>query len=161
MGRTSALERFLRYVAIDTRADDSSSACPSTAGQRDLATLLVAELHALGIADAAVDDNGYVVATIPASPGFEQRPAIGFIAHVDTSPEMSGTNVRPIVHERYDGRDIVLPDDPSAILRPSDDPNLAARIGDDIVTASGTTLLGADDKAGVAAIMAAAELLVK
>ena len=160
VGRTSALERFLRYVAIDTRADDSSAAYPSTAGQRELATLLVAELHALGIVDAAVDDNGYVMATIPASPGFEQRPAIGFIAHVDTSPEMSGTNVRPIVHERYDGRDIVLPDDPSAILRPSDDPNLAARIGDDIVTASGTTLLGADDKAGVAAIMAAAELLV-
>ena len=160
-GRTSALERFLRYVAIDTRADDSSSACPSTPGQRELATLLVAELHALGIADAAVDDNGYVMATIPASPAFEQRPAIGFIAHVDTSPEMSGTKVRPIVHERYDGRDIVLPDDPSAVLRPSDDPNLAARIGDDIVTASGTTLLGADDKAGVAAIMAAAELLLK
>lgn len=159
-GRTSALERFLRYVAIDTRADDASSACPSTAGQRELATLLVAELHTLGIADAAVDDNGYVMATIPATAGFAQRPAIGFIAHVDTSPEMSGTNVRPIVHERYDGRDIVLPDDPSAILRPSGDPNLAARIGDDIVTASGTTLLGADDKAGVAAIMAAAELLM-
>lgn len=159
-GRTSALERFLRYVAIDTRADDASSACPSSAGQRELATLLVAELHTLGIADAAVDDNGYVMATIPATAGFAQRPAIGFIAHVDTSPEMSGTNVRPIVHERYDGRDIVLPDDPSAILRPSGDPNLAARIGDDIVTASGTTLLGADDKAGVAAIMAAAELLM-
>ena len=159
-GRTSALERFLRYVAIDTRADDASSACPSTAGQRELATLLVAELHTLGIADAAVDDNGYVMATIPATAGFAQRPAIGFIAHVDTSPEMSGTNVRPIVHQRYDGRDIVLPDDPSAILRPSGDPNLAARIGDDIVTASGTTLLGADDKAGVAAIMAAAELLM-
>ena len=158
--RTSALERFLRYVAIDTRADDSSSTCPSTPGQRELAHLLVAELLTLGIADADVDSNGYVMATIPASPGFERRPAIGFIAHVDTSPEMSGANVRPIVHERYDGRDIVLPDDPSAVLRPADDPALAARIGDDIVTASGTTLLGADDKAGLAAIMAAAELLV-
>lgn len=158
--RTSALERFLRYVTIDTRADDSSSSCPSTPGQRELAHLLVAELLTLGIADADVDGNGYVMATIPASPGFESRPAIGFIAHVDTSPEMSGTGVRPIVHERYDGRDVLLPDDPSAVLRPADDPPLAARIGDDIVTASGTTLLGADDKAGIAAIMAAAELLM-
>ena len=157
---TSALRRFLRYVTIDTRADDSSPSCPSTPGQLVLSTMLAAELRELGIADAAVDANGYVMASIPATPGFEDCPAVGFIAHVDTSPEMSGADVRPIVHERYDGRDIVLPDDPSVVLRARDDMALAARIGDDIVTASGTTLLGADDKAGVAAIVAAAELLM-
>ena len=158
--RTSALERFLRYVIVDTRADDSVTACPSTPGQLELARLLAGELRSLGLTDADVDENGYVMATVPATPGYEDRPAIGFVAHVDTSPEMSGANVRPIVHERYDGRDIVLPDDPTAVLRPADNPALAARTGDDIVTASGTTLLGADDKAGVAAIMAAAELLM-
>ena len=159
--RTSALRRFLRYVTIDTRADDSSTTCPSTPGQLELARLLVEELRALGASDADVDENGYVMATIPASTGLGHLPAIGFIAHVDTSPEMTGAGVRPIVHERYDGRDLVLPDDPAAVLRTSDDAALAARVGDDIVTASGTTLLGADDKAGVAAIMAAAELLMR
>ena len=157
---TSALTRFLRYVAIDTRADDASTTCPSTPGQLELSRLLASELRALGISDAVVDDNGYLMATIPASPGLEDRPAIGFVAHVDTSPEMSGTGVKPIVHRRYAGGDIVLPDDPSAVLRVADNPALAERIGDDIVTASGTTLLGADDKAGVAAIVAAAELLM-
>jgi tripeptide aminopeptidase len=158
--KTSALERFLRYVTIDTRADDGSRICPSTAGQLELARLLVAELRAIGIIDADVDANGYVMATIPASPGLEHLPAVGFVAHMDTSPEVSGTNVRPIVHQRYDGRDIVLPDDPSVVLRSSENAALAARLGDDIVTASGTTLLGADDKAGVAEIMAAAERLI-
>lgn len=152
MTRTSALERFLRYVVIDTRADESSSSSPSTPGQLVLSRLLVEELHAMGVGDAALDENGYVMATIPATPGHEDVPAVGFVAHVDTSPEMSGANVRPIVHERYDGSDIVLPDDATAVLRASTDAALAARIGDDIVTASGTTLLGADDKAGVAAI---------
>jgi tripeptide aminopeptidase len=158
--RTSALERFLRYVTIDTRADESSSTCPSTPGQLVLSRLLVDELQALGIGDAALDENGYVTATIPATAGLERVPAVGFVAHVDTSPEMPGADVRPIVHERYDGQDITLPDDPTAVLRPSENPALAARVGDDIVTASGTTLLGADDKAGVAAIMAAAEILM-
>ena len=161
LSRTSALERFLRYVVIDTRADESSATCPSTPGQLTLLRLLVEELRAMGVVDASLDEHSYVMATIPASPGAEEAPAIGFIAHVDTSPEMSGTDVRPIVHERYDGRDIVLPDDPTAILRTADDAALAARIGDDIVTASGMTLLGADDKAGVAAIMAATELLMR
>jgi tripeptide aminopeptidase len=155
--KTSALERFLRYVTIDTRADGGSTTCPSTPGQLELAGILVGELRAIGLVDAGVDANGYVTATVPASAGCAQVPAVGFIAHLDTSPEMSGARVRPIVHERYDGSDIVLPDDPTAILRSSDDAALAARIGDDIVTASGTTLLGADDKAGVAAIVAAAE----
>src|SRR5687768_18514668 len=114
--RTSALDRFLRYVVIDTRADESSSTCPSTPGQLLLARLLVEELRALGISDASVDENGYVMATIPATAGFEHVPAIGFIAHLDTSPEMSGTDVRPLIHQHYDGRDIVLPEDPTAVL---------------------------------------------
>jgi tripeptide aminopeptidase len=122
--------------------------------------MLADELRVLGIADVVMDEYGYVMATVPATPGYEQAPVIGFIAHVDTSPEMPGHDVRPIVHERYDGGDIVLPDDPSAVLRAADDPALAAQIGHDIVTASGLTLLGADDKAGVAEIMAAVEELV-
>lgn len=157
---TTALDRFLRYVVVDTRADDSSTTCPSSAGQLELARLLTSELEALGLADASVDENGYVMATVPATPGFEDRPAIGFVAHLDTSPEMSGTDVRPIVHRAYDGGDIVLPDDPSAIIRAAENPDLTARAGDDIVTASGLTLLGADDKAGIAAIMTAVEHLL-
>ena len=104
-----------------------------------------------------MDEHGYVMATIPATTTKAHVPVIGFIAHVDTSPEMPGHDVKPLVHERYDGSDLVLPDDPSAVLRAADDPALAAHIGHDIVTASGLTLLGADDKAGVAEIMAAAE----
>jgi tripeptide aminopeptidase len=157
--KTSALERFLRYVTFDTRADEASSTVPSTPGQLVLARQLVEELRAMGVSDATVDANGYVMATIPATVERE-APVIGFIAHVDTSPEMPGAGVTPIVHRGYDGRDIVLPGDPSAILRVVDDPALAARVGDDIVTASGLTLLGADDKAGVAIIMAAAEYLM-
>jgi len=156
---TSALERFLRYVIVDTRSDEHSTTVPSTPGQLVLLRQLVSELQAMGIGDAAVDEHGYVMATIPAT-ATGDVPVIGFIAHVDTSPEMPGTDVRPIVHERYDGRDLVLPDDPSVVLRTSDDLALAKQIGHDIVTASGLTLLGADDKAGVAAIMAAAEYLV-
>lgn len=156
---TSALARFLRYVVVDTRSDEQSATVPSTPGQLVLLRQLVSELRAMGIVDAAVDEHGYVMATIPATTT-RDVPVIGFIAHVDTSPEMPGANVRPILHERYDGRDLVLPDDPSAVLRTSDDPALAKQIGHDIVTASGLTLLGADDKAGVAAIMAAAEYLV-
>jgi tripeptide aminopeptidase len=159
--KTSALERFLRYVAIDTRADESSRSCPSTPGQRVLMDLLASELRALGLTDVVVDDNGYLMATVPATSAEPSVPVIGFIAHVDTSPEMSGTDVTPIVHGNYDGRDIVLPDDPTAILRAGEDPALGQRLGDDIVTASGTTLLGADDKAGVAAIMAAVEHLMR
>ena len=158
---TSALERFLRYVTIDTRSDERSHSSPSTPGQLTLLQLLVRELHAIGVADAALDEHGYVMATIPATEGHLGVPAIGFIAHVDTSPEMSGDGVRPIVHPDYDGTDIVLPDDPDAVLRPTEDPALAAQIGNDIVTASGKTLLGGDDKAGVAAIMAAAEHLMR
>jgi tripeptide aminopeptidase len=158
---SSALERFLRYVTIDTRADESSRTSPTTPGQLELMRLLAAELRALGLDDVVIDEYGYLMATVPATTTNRDVPVIGFIAHVDTSPEMSGTNVRPIVHRNYAGGDIVLPDDPSTLLRVAENPALAARIGDDIVTASGTTLLGADDKAGVAAIMAAVEHLVK
>jgi tripeptide aminopeptidase len=124
--------------------------------QRDL----VSELRAIGLTDADVDANGYVMATVPATTKKTSVPPIGFIAHVDTSPEMSGTGVTPIVHARYDGRDLVLPDDPTAVLRLADIPALGSQMGHDIVTASGSTLLGADDKAGVAEIVTAAEYLM-
>jgi len=152
-------ERFLRYVQINTRSDESSTSCPSTPGQLTLLRTLMTELNELGLTDVSMDEYGYVMATIPATT--EKRvPVIGFIAHVDTSPEMPGQDVQPIVHENYQGDDLVLPDDPSVVLRASEDPALAAHIGHDIVTASGLTLLGADDKAGVAEIMAAAEYLM-
>ncbi len=157
---TSALVRFLRYVTFDTTSDEHSTSVPSTPGQLVLMRQLVSELQALGLDDVVLDEHGYVMATVPATIEGAGIPTIGFIAHVDTSPEMPGAGVRPIVHERYDGRDLVLPDDPSAVLRPAEDAALARQIGHDIVTASGLTLLGADDKAGVAAIMAAAEHLV-
>ena len=158
--RTSALERFLRYVTVDTRSDERSSSFPSTPGQLTLLRQLADELKALGIDDVSMDEFGYVMATIPPTAS-GSIPTIGFIAHVDTSPEMPGDGIRPIVHRQYDGRDLALPDDPTAVLRASEQPALAAQIGHDIVTASGTTLLGADDKAGVAAIMAAAEYLIQ
>jgi tripeptide aminopeptidase len=157
----AVLDRFLRYVQIDTRADDSSSSCPSTPGQMALQRLLASELRDIGLADVELDGNGYLMATVPAT---TDRPAavIGFVAHVDTSPEMPGAGVKPIVHERWDGRDIILPDDPTAVLRASEQPDLAAQAGHDIVTASGQTLLGADDKAGVAVIVeAAAQLMAR
>jgi tripeptide aminopeptidase len=155
----SVLDRFLRYVQIDTRSDDSSTTCPSTPGQLTLLRLLARELEEIGLSDVTLDDNGYVIATIPATVTHD-APTIGFIAHVDTSPEIPGAHVKPIVHRAWDGRDIVLPDDPAAVLHAADHPDLAAQRGHDIVTASGTTLLGADDKAGVAAIVAAAEYLM-
>lgn len=158
--KTSALERFLRYVRIDTRADESSAASPSTPGQLVLLRLLESELRTLGLEDVVLDEHGYLMATIPATVSRDGVPVIGFIAHVDTSPEMPGADVRPIVHRGYGGQDIELPDDPSVVLTIADDPALAARIGDDIVTASGLTLLGGDDKAGVAEIMAAVEYLL-
>jgi tripeptide aminopeptidase len=157
---STVLDRFLRYVRYDTQSDERSSTTPSTPGQLLFQRDLVAELRALGLEDATLDDHGYVMATVPATTQKTSVPAVGFIAHVDTSPEMSGARVKPIVHERYDGRDLVLPDDPSAVLRLADTPALAIQMGHDIVTASGTTLLGADDKAGVAEIVTAAEYLV-
>jgi len=156
----TVLDRFLRYVTYDTQSNEQSTTYPSTQTQWVLLRDLVAELKAIGLADAAIDEHGYVTATIPATTTRRGVPTIGFIAHVDTSPEMPGANVKPIVHRGYDGRDLVLPDDPSAVLRAAEIPYLAEQIGHDIVTASGTTLLGADNKAGVAEIVTAAQHLV-
>ena len=157
---TTVLDRFLRYVRYDTQSDEASTTYPSTARQLVLLRDLAAELYALGVADAAVDEFGVVMATIPATTATPGVPTIGFIAHVDTSPEMPGADVKPIVHRQYDGRDLALPDDPGAVLTLGGIPALADHIGHDIVTASGLTLLGADDKAGVAEIMTAAAYLM-
>src|SRR5687767_4363943 len=157
---SSAASRFLRYVRFDTQSDEQSESYPSTAKQLVLLNRLVDELKELGISDASIDQYGYVMATIPPTPGKEHVPAIGFVAHVDTSPDVSGADVKPIVHKNYDGRDIVLPDDPAMVLREADHPELAEQRGHDIITASGLTLLGSDDKSGVAEIMAAAEYLM-
>lgn len=156
----SVLDRFLRYVRYDTRADETSPTYPSTPGQLVLLRDLARELRDIGLVDVTMDEYGYVTGTVPATTTKTQVPTIGFIAHVDTSPEMSGANVTPIVHRGYDGRDLVLPDDPTAILKLADNPDLADQLGHDIVTASGTTLLGADDKAGVAEIVTAAAYLM-
>jgi tripeptide aminopeptidase len=154
------LERFLRYVRYDTQSDERSTTYPSTEKQLTLLRDLVTELRAIGLGDAAIDEHGYVTATIPATTARPDVPTIGFIAHVDTSPEMSGAGVEPIVHRAYDGRDLLLPGDAAAVLRAAENPELAAQLGHDIVTASGTTLLGADNKAGVAEIVTAAAYLM-
>jgi tripeptide aminopeptidase len=156
----TVLDRFLRYVTYDTQSNEQSTTYPSTEKQLVLLRDLVAELKEIGLNDAAIDGHGYVTATIPATTKKSGVPTIGLIAHVDTSPEMPGANVKPIVHRDYDGRDLVLPDDPAVVLKMSEIPLLSEQIGNDIVTASGTTLLGADNKAGVAEIVSAAEYLV-
>lgn len=148
----SVLDKFLRYVSYDTQSDDSSSTQPSTAKQFELLNLLVKELQALGVKDASVDQYGYVMATIPSNVDGEV-PAIGFIAHVDTSPDMSGANVRPQLVKNYDGGDLVLNKEKDVVMRVTDFPELKAYKGQTIITTDGTTLLGADDKAGVAEIM--------
>jgi tripeptide aminopeptidase len=159
---TTCIERFLRYVTFDTQSDEASTAYPSTEKQLVLLRHLKDELSALGLEAVTMDSYGYVTATLPANTTKDPAtiPVIGFVAHVDTSPEMSGAGVKPIVHRDYQGGDIQLPDDPSAILKVAEHPDLAACVGHDIITASGTTLLGADDKAGVAEIMAAMEYLL-
>ena len=158
---SAVLERFIRYVQYDTQADDDSTSYPSSAKQLVLLRALVDELRAIGLADAAIDEWGYVMATIPATTAKVGVPVIGFIAHVDTSPEMPGDGVKPIVHRAWDGHDIILPDAPDAVLRKTDIAALVEQVGHDIVTASGTTLLGADNKAGVAEIVTAAEYLMQ
>jgi tripeptide aminopeptidase len=150
------LERFLRYVRIDTTSDQDSTTYPSTAKQRDLGEVLEGELRELGLDDVELTQHGYVFATVPGGAG----PTVGLIAHMDTSQDESGANVQPQVVESWDGSDIVLPGDPDKVLRASENPILAARVGHDIVTTDGTTLLGADDKAGVAEIMGAVAYLV-
>lgn len=153
--------RLLRYVQIDTQSDESSSSAPSTAKQYDLLNLLVDELQAIGAHDITLTDYGAVIATVPATPGHEDAPTVAFLGHVDTAPSFSGTGVKPMVHRNWDGAPIALPDDPARVLYPEDFPYLAGKAGDDIITASGTTLLGADDKAGVAIVMALANHLLQ
>lgn len=153
------LERFLKYVAIDTQSDPASGTYPSTHKQFDLLNLLAEEMSAMGLEDVQVDSHGYTTATIPATPGMENRPVIGFIAHVDTSPDMNGANVRPQVVADYDGGDIAL-GGAGMVLSPREFPELAKYKGHTLITTDGTTLLGADDKAGVAAIMTAAAHLI-
>jgi tripeptide aminopeptidase len=157
---SSVLNRFLSYVQVDTQSDPQSTSFPSTEKQRDLSNQLVIELQELGIEDAHLDEHGYVYATIPANSNKENIPVICFCSHVDTSPDVTGANVEPIVHQKWNGSDIILPDDNEQVIRMSEHPDLKNQIGNDIVTASGTTLLGADNKAGVAEIMAAAEYLM-
>jgi len=154
------VERFLEYVRIDTQSKEGAETYPSTPGQLVLLRRLVDELEEIGADAVEMDDHGYVFATIPSTTTKRDVPVIGFLAHVDTSPEMSGADVRPIVHRDYRGQDVVLPDDPAVVLRVADHPALAEQIGNDIITASGRTLLGADNKAGVAEIMGAAEYLL-
>jgi tripeptide aminopeptidase len=152
-------ERFLRYVVIDTQSDPASPACPSTEKQKDLGRLLAAELRAMGLGDAHLDDFGYVYATIPANTA-RKVPVICFCSHMDTSPDCTGKDVKPQIVRHYRGGDIVLPGDPSQVIRAADHPALAGQIGNDIVTSDGTTLLGADNKAGIAEIMDAAKFLI-
>ncbi|MBA2249291.1 MAG: peptidase T [Chitinophagaceae bacterium] len=154
------VERFMRYVQIDTQSDPQSETYPTTEKQKNLSRVLLNELHAMGIGGAELDDNGYVYATIPSNSKKDNVPAICFCSHVDTAPDCSGANVKPILHKKYDGNDIILPDDITQVLKLKDAPYLKQHIGSDIITASGNTLLGADDKSGVAVIMQAAEYLV-
>lgn len=152
--------RFTKYVQIDTQSDPLSETTPSTAKQNDLGKVLVAELLEMGITDAHLDEFGYVYATIPSTTE-KEVPVICFCSHMDTSPDCSGKDVKPIIHVNYQGQDLVLPDDKSIILKMAEHPDLKDQIGNDIITASGTTLLGADNKAGLAEIMEAAAFLIE
>lgn len=156
----TAKDRFLKYVQIDTQADPLSDSQPSSMKQLDLSKVLVAELLEMGISDAHLDEHGYVYATIPSNSDKLNVPTICFCAHVDTAPDASGTNVKPIVHANYQGQDLVLPDDTTQVITQTAYPYLAEKHGHDIITASGLTLLGSDDKAGVAEIMDAAFQLI-
>ncbi len=156
----TALARFLRYVQLDTQSKEEVDDYPSTPGQFELLELLVEELRKLGLSDARMDEHGYVMATIPSNlPSGPEVPTLGLIAHVDTSPSFSGTNVKPQLVRAYAGDDLALPANPSVVIRASENPELAKNVGKVLVTSDGTTLLGADDKAGVAIIMTVAELL--
>ncbi len=154
-------DRFLRYVVIDTQSDAKSPSQPSTAKQLTLGRLLVEELLAIGLTDAHLDEHGYVYATIPSNTGKNNVPVICLCAHMDTAPDFSGTNVKPQLVRNYQGGDIALPGDPQRIIREAEHPELKNQRGNDIITSDGTTLLGADDKAGLAEIVTAAEFLLK
>ena len=155
-----AYERFLQYVKVYTTSDEESSTHPTTARQLDLGRMLVAQLKELGLTDARLDEYGYVYATLPATPGCEQAAGLGFIAHMDTAPGTSGENVNPQIHENYDGGDVVLPAT-GAVLKPAEFPFLSEMKGQTLITTDGSTLLGADDKAGVAEIMTMVERLIR
>lgn len=155
----TASERFMRYVQVDTQSDPLSKTFPSTGKQKDLSKILVEELKQMGITDAELDEFGYVYATIPSNTN-RKVPVLCFCAHVDTAPDASGTGIKPVLQRNYQGQDLVLPDDQNQVLRQSDFPYLEKLIGHDLITASGTTLLGSDDKAGVAEIMDAANYLM-
>lgn len=152
-------ERFIRYAKIDTQSNPESPTCPSTEKQKNLSRLLVEELKAMGIADAEMDEHGYVYASIESNTD-KKVPVLCFCSHVDTAPDCSGSNVKPVMHHNYKGQDLVLPGDPLQVIRVSEHPELKNQIGNDIITTDGTTLLGADDKAGVAEIMDAAHYLM-
>ena len=158
--QSTVQDRFIRYVQIDTQSDPHSTTIPSTEKQKNLSRLLVDELKQIGISDAHLDEWGYVYATIPATID-KDVPVICFCAHVDTSPDSSGCDVKPIVHKNYKGNDIVLPDDTTQVISAREHPYLKQKIGEDIITASGKTLLGADNKAGVAIIMDLANFLIR
>lgn len=156
----SVADKLMRYVQVDTQSDPESLTFPSTEKQKELSKMLVKELIEMGVSDAEMDEWGYVFATIPGNSTKENIPTICFCSHVDTAPDCSGANVKPILHQNYQGQDIILPDDPSQVITVKDHPYLSKRIGDDIITASGLTLLGADDKAGVAIVMQLAQELM-
>jgi tripeptide aminopeptidase len=156
----SLQNRFAKYVQIDTQSDPTSATIPSTEKQKNLGKVLVAELLEMGVSDAHLDEFGYVYATIPSNTE-KNVPVICFCSHMDTSPDCSGTNVKPIIHANYQGQDLILPDDESIVLKMSEHPDLKDQIGNDIITASGTTLLGADNKAGLAEIMEAAAFFMQ
>ena len=165
MSTQTVLDRFLRYVVIDTQSKEDVESYPSTAKQFDLLNLLVGELKELGLADTAIDEHGYVFATLPSNlpaghPARGKVPVIGLIAHVDTSPEVSGANVKPQVIRSYAGGDIILPGDKTAVIRESENKDLKLALGKTVITSDGTTLLGADDKAGCAIIMTAVQYLL-
>ena len=156
----SVAEKLMRYVQVDTQSDPESLTFPSTEKQKNLSVMLVKELIAMGVSDLEMDEWGYVFATIPSNSTEENIPTICFCSHLDTAPDCSGANVKPVLHKNYQGQDIILPDDPSQVVTVKEHPYLGKRIGDDIITASGLTLLGADDKAGVAIIMQLAHELI-
>ncbi|KGA97185.1 peptidase T [Alkalihalobacillus alcalophilus ATCC 27647 = CGMCC 1.3604] len=160
MNKTELIKRLIKYAKIDTQSNEENEACPSTVGQLELAQLLVEELKEIGMSDVTIDENGYVMATLPANTD-KEVPTIGFLAHVDTATDFTGKNVNPQVIDKYDGNPIVLNEEKKVILSPKDFPQMSNYIGHTLVTTDGTTLLGADDKAGIAEIMTAMDYLIK
>src|SRR5688572_13296299 len=156
----TVVDRFIRYAKIDTQSDPTSNTCPSTMKQKNLGKVLVGELVKMGITDAELDEDGYVYATLPSNTS-KKVPVICFCSHMDTSPDCTGENVNPILHKNYNGKDIVLPNDQTQILKTSEHPSLLKQIGNTIITTDGTTLLGADNKAGLAEIMDAMNYLIQ